>query len=158
MSHDARLFAYALEPQLQRLRWRLDESLAALATAVRELDRRRAECHALDDEIAAAVRLPVTVSPRIDVVLARNALAYAAALRQRLALADEARASAEADEQTRREYVAAIRVEIDKLERDREERLAEHARERQRLAAREADQDWTARAHWRSATRAGTAS
>jgi hypothetical protein len=153
---DARLFAYALEPQLQRLRWRLDESLARLAAAARELAQRRDECDALDSQIATAAR--PTETDRIDPGHARNALEFIAALRRRRALAGNALANAQVEEQSRRDATTAIRLEIDKLESDREARLAEHLVERQRLAARDADQDWTARSHWRVADRARTGS
>ena len=152
MNADVRLFVYALAPQLERLSWRLDEAMAALAAAAREVERHRDDCTALDERVGACVQeANAARAAGVDVRRAQAVLDFLAGLRRRRAQAGATLAEAQSREQARREALAALRVEIDKLERDRAERLEEHVRERQRLAARDADQDWTARAHWRAA-------
>ena len=151
MTVDQRLFAYPLEPQLQRLRWRLDEQLAALASAQSAIEPLLARSDALAGESADVARdLAQGQIRRIDPVHARRALDYLADLHRRHASAQREHAEAERLVGEHRDGVAATQVEIDRLERDREECLAEHRRELDRREQRETDQDWTARAAWRA--------
>jgi len=157
MNADVRLFVYGLAPQLERLNWRLDEAMAALGAAAREVERQRDDCRALDEHLDTCVdEANAALASGVDVRRAQAVLDFLAGLRSRRAHAGAGLVEAQAREQARREAVTALRAEIDKLERDRAEKLEEHMRERQRVAARDADQDWIARAHWRAAN-TGTA-
>jgi predicted nucleic acid-binding Zn-ribbon protein len=151
MTGDQRLFAYALDPQLQRLGWRLDEQLAALARALAALEPLRAKCGALAAEAAQVAHdLARAQAQRMDPARARQALDYLAGLHVRHASTQQEMQAAERDATERREALAATQREVDKLQRDRRECLDEHLREVQRREQRATDQDWTARAAWRA--------
>lgn len=151
MTADQRLFAYPLDAQLQRLRWRLDEQLAVLANALSGLEALRAKCEALATEAAdVAGDLARSQARQMDPARARQALDYLAGLHRRHASAQQELRAAERYAAEQRDALAATHVEIDKLERDRHDCLAEHLREVERRAQRETDQDWTARAAWRA--------
>ncbi len=150
MTVDHRLFVYALDPQLQRQRWRLDEQLANLARALSALESHRGKRDALAGETLQVARgLAEAQAQRMDPLRARHALHYLANLHQRQAIAERELREAEGHADEQRDALAAAQTEIDKLERDRAECLAEHLREAQRGAQREVDQDWTARNAWR---------
>ena len=149
MTSDQRLFSYALDPQLQRLRWRLDEQLAGLARAQCELESLRARCNALAELSTQAARdLAQSQARRMDPARARHALDYMAALQRQHVLVEQDARAVEHDLADRREALAATQMDIDKLEHDRRDCLTDHLREVERRGQRETDQDWTARAAW----------
>ena len=149
MTADLRRFDYPLEPQLQRLRWRLDEQLGALATAQAAIGPLRERCDALAGEIAELARdLSQAQTRRLDPMRARQALDYLAGLQRRHAVVEREVADAQRLVERRREELTATQAEIDKLERDRDDCLREHVREGERRAQRETDQDWSARSAW----------
>lgn len=151
MTGDQRLFAYALDPQLQRLGWRLDEQLAGLARALAPLESLRATCDDLASEAAQVAHdLARAQAQRMDPARARHALDYLAGLHRRHASTQQELEKAERDIAERREALAATQREVDKLQRDRRECLDEHLREVERREQRATDQDWTARAAWRA--------
>ena len=152
MSLDQRLFDYPLESQLQRLRWRLDDELGALARGVAALSRARAANEAIDIDIRQAARL-TTPAPdgRIDLARARHAIEFLALLQQRRARLMAELGRCEADVAQRRDALAGTQRDLERLENDRDDRLAEHLRDVDRRQSRESDQDWTARAFWRDA-------
>ncbi len=151
MTADLRRFDYPLEPQLQRLRWRLDEQLGALATAQSALEPLRERHDALAAEIAELARdLAQAQARRLDPARARQALDYLAGLQRRHAAVERDLADAERLVDRRREELKTTQAEIDKLERDREDCLREHVRESDRRTQRETDQDWSAGSAWRA--------
>jgi hypothetical protein len=151
MSADDRLFAYALEPQLQRLRWRHDEQVAELAAALAEAQRLRAQAATLARETAdIAGALARAQASRMDPARARLSLDYLAALHRRHATAEQETAAADRRGADLRAALAATQAQVEGLERDRADRLAEHLVEAGRRTQRDADQDWMARAAWQS--------
>ena len=157
MSGDQRLFDYALEPQLQRLRWRLDEELAAVARLVETLATLRADGEAIDAETAALAQQATRLqAERIDPLRARHLLDYLAMLNRRRARVDAEVRRDELQLVDLREALARTQRDIEKLEGDRTELLASHLREVDRRQLREADQDWIARVAWRDNVDAAT--
>lgn len=151
MSGDQRLFDYALEPQLQRLTWRLDEAFAVVARWVEARAKLHTQGRAIDDQLMSAVeetRRQQVV--RIDPVRARHGLEFLAALQRRKTDIDADLRRSETALADAREVLAQTQREIEKLEADRSDLLAEHLREVERRDRREADQDWIARDAWRT--------
>lgn len=151
MTGDQRLFAYPLDPQLQRLRWRLDEQLADLANALSLLEPLRGRCDALAEAAVEVVRdMAQAQARRLDPARDRHALDYLAGLHRRHASAEKELHEAEQRVSDRREALAATQMDIDILEHDRQDCLTDHLREVDRRSQRETDQDWTARAAWKT--------
>ena len=155
MSVDQRLFSYALEPQLLRLRWRLDEAFTVVARLVEERATLQDQCGALDAQAAAAVQeTSRQQAVRIDPVRARHGLEFLASLHRRKMAADaDLQRNLNALDDAR-EALAQVQREIEKLEADRRDLLADHGREQDRRQLREADQDWIARDAWRAGVEA----
>jgi len=148
---DQRRFDYPLDTQLKRLRWRLDEQLAALATAQSALAALRARRDAAAADIAEQARaLAQAQAQRLDPMRAVRSVDYLAGLQRRHAVIEHEFADAVREVDQRREQLAATQAEIDKLEHDREDCLREHVREDERRAQRETDQDWIARGAWQA--------
>ncbi len=151
MSGDQRLFDYALEPQLQRLRWRLDEEFGSVARLIEAHEALRIRCREVDDQVAAAVQETTRQQAiRVDPLRARHGVEFLAALHRQRALIEsdvhrQATQLAEA-----RAALAQTQREIEKLEADRHDLLADHLREVDRRQLRDADQDWIARDAWRT--------
>lgn len=151
MNGEQRLFAYALEPQLQRLRWRHDEQISALAGALAHAASFHERVATLACEAAeVAGALARAQSSRLDPPRARQALDYLALLHHRHAAAEQDALMADRRADDLRAALAATQVEVEGLERDRADRLREHVAEHGRRAQRDADQDWLARAAWQS--------
>ena len=151
MTADQRLFSYPLDPQLKRLGWRLDEALAELAVALAKLDSSRASVAALAGKAeSVASTLSRSQSQRVDPAQARPALDYLAMLHRRHVVAESDVKLAEKGVDDVRQMLARTQAELDGLERDRADCLAEHLLEVDRRRQREADQDWNARAAWQS--------
>ena len=151
MSGDQRLFTYPLDPQLQRLRWRLDAQLAVLATVLAEAEALRGALASLAREAADGGKaLASAQSQRMDPVQARHALDFLAAIHGRHAAMARDVETAEQRASEQRVALAATQAEVDGLERDRGECLADHLGEADRRSQRDADQDWTARTAWQA--------
>lgn len=156
MNGDKRLFRYALEPQLQRLRWRLDEEFSAVARCVEAQERLRVQGAAIDDQLTAAIQETTRQQAvRIDPLRACHGVAFLAALHQRKVCVENDWRRSDATLTEAREALGRTQREIEKLESDRLDLLAEHLREMDRRQVREADQDWIARDAWRTGIRAG---
>ena len=150
MNADQRLFDYGLEPQLQRLRWRLDEELGAVARRAEALEQLRAQCDTIEGQATAAAQETTRQqAARIDPLRARHSLDFLAALHQHRTLIDAEMRRNQAALAEAREALARTQREIEKLEADRRDLLADHLCEVDRRQLREADQDWIARAAWR---------
>jgi len=148
---DQRRFDYPLDTQLQRLRWRLDEQLAALAAAQAALAPLRQRRNALATDIDEQSRgLAQAQARRLDPMRAVRSVDYLAGLQRQHAGVEREVADGERRVGERREQLAATQAEIDKLERDREDCLREHVREAERHAQRVTDQDWIARGAWQA--------
>ncbi|HEY9024251.1 MAG TPA: hypothetical protein VIP05_08115 [Burkholderiaceae bacterium] len=151
MTADLRRFDYPLDTQLQRLRWLLDEQLAALATAQSAIAPLRERRDALAAHIAEQARgLAQAQARRLDPVRATRSVHYLAEQQRRHADVERELADAERLADQRRERLANTQAEIDKLERDRDECLREHVRETERRMQRETDQEWSARREWQA--------
>lgn len=151
MTLDKRGFTYPLDTQLQRLRWRFNQQLTALANAQAGIGAVREQRDAVATEVVERARAMASAqAQRLDPVRTHHTLDHLAGLQHRHTLVERELQAAERLVVERRERLAATQAEIDKLERDRADALREHLRDAERRSQREVDQDWNARSAWRT--------
>jgi hypothetical protein len=146
MTGDLRGFHYALQPALERQRWRTDALQAKLGAAQRAVTEAQAALDAREQQLGAMHQaLADARSGRVDPVLLRRSLHWLAGERAQIALDHQALAQLKAQ---RAEVLAEYRAQqakLESLQQHRAEHQAEYVQDAQRRLAAEADNDWLAR-------------
>jgi hypothetical protein len=146
MSADLRGFSYAMQPALNRQRWRLDALQARLGAANRAIAQ--AQGALAQRETALAQRheaLGLACSQRLDPAVLRRGLHWLAAERDQIA---ELRRALQLLETQRAQVLADFRAQEAKLEALQQHRsgtVADYLQDDQRRASAVADGEWLAR-------------
>ena len=146
MNADLRGFHYALQPVLERQRWRIDALQARLGAAQRAVNEAQEALDAREQQLAAMHQsLAGARTGRLDPVLLRRSLHWLAGEREQIVAQRQQLEQLKAD---RAELLAEYRAQqakLESLQQHRTERQAEYVQDTQRRAAAAADSDWLAR-------------
>lgn len=146
MSADLRGFHYALQPVLDRQRWRIDALQAKLGVAQRAVSEAQDALHARERQLAVLHQsLADARAGRLDPVLLRRSLHWLAGEREQIAAQHQQLERLKAERDERLAEYRAQQAKLESLQQHRTEHQAEYVQEMQRRAAAAADNDWLAR-------------
>lgn len=146
MSADLRGFHYALQPVLERQRWRIDALQAQLGAAQRAVSQAQEQLDARERQLAAMHQsLADARTGRLDPVLLRRSLHWLAGEREQIVGQRQQLEQLKAERAALLADYRAQQAKLEGLQQHRAEHLADYVQEAQRRAAAAADSDWLAR-------------
>lgn len=146
MSADLRGFHYALQPVLERQRWRIDALQAKLGVTQRAVAEAQGALESREQQLAAMHEtLAAGSTGRLDPVLRRRSLQWLAGEREQIAAQQQELERLKAERAELLAQYRAQQAKFESLQQHRAERQAEYVQETQRRAAAAADNDWLAR-------------